>query len=231
MNSTEQVPRLSSDPGELFFAEPDFALQPSRVWRMQQGWRDSPEEGFRAGRVELAWCHDRLWLHAVLEDDDIHTSAVADDQRFWERGDVLEIFVRRLPEAAYREFQVTPNGHRLQLAYPGAEEYRALAAAGPYDLDPFITRGRDFDFFVRVESALGRWRVLAAVPGMATGMAAGESLAGELWRLSVSRYDYARGNRAPVLSSTSAFSRPAFHDQSAWKTVVFSQTSGGAGSK
>jgi hypothetical protein len=41
------------------------------------------------------------------------------------------------------------------------------------------------------------------------------------WRFSFSRYDYIRGRREPMISSTSPHARPGFHRREEWGTLIF----------
>lgn len=221
MSDDLAIPRLDRAPDVAAFGGADFHLPRRVTLAFAQHWLDRPQPEFRGGEVELAWWHDRLWLHITLEDEDIFSTATGDHQRFWELGDVVEIFLRAETAEAYRELQVTPQGWRLQLRYASEQAYRQAAAAGPYDIAPYVTPGEEFDLAVRVEEPLRRWRVLASIPAETVTERAGFSLAGQRWRLSVSRYDGTRGAGAPVLSSTSRLSRPLFHAQDEWSRVTF----------
>src|SRR4051812_47158826 len=82
-----------------------------------QSWRNNPEEGFMPATVRAGWRNDTLLLLAELQDNDIFTTAKNPNERLWELGDTLEIFLRPVEQSAYVEFHIAPNNLRLQLRF------------------------------------------------------------------------------------------------------------------
>lgn len=160
---------------------------------------------FRNGSVRLAWRGDALYVFADLDDDDPRSGATGDHQRMWELGDVFEMFLRDLSEERYHELHVTPNGYRLQLAFPrSGVSYRECFVREPL-----------FDF--RVTPRPGGWQVAARVP-----WPVGSSPEGRQALVSFSRYDCPLGLESPVLSSTSPHPVPNYHRQEEWTRIEFS---------
>ena len=91
---------------------------------MQQAWLAGPEPDFTPAVVRAGWRGNSLLVFAELEDADIFTRATAHNQRMWELGDVLEIFLSAENSAGYVEFHVTPNNLRLQLRFPNPAAVR-----------------------------------------------------------------------------------------------------------
>jgi hypothetical protein len=161
------------------------------------------------GAVQAGWQNGWLWTLATLEDRDLFTTATAHNQWMWERGDVLEVFVRRAGETAYREVHVTPNNWRLLLEFPDDQTIRRLRSGEETDRarycgDPLTLRSR-----VRTDPEQNRWQALVGIPLEKTE-------AGQTWHLSFSRYDAAAGQK-PVTYSTTRFSVPDFHRQQEWE--------------
>jgi hypothetical protein len=86
---------------------------------------------------------------------------------------------------------------------------------------PFIPEADFFWSETIVEAEHNRWKVLAKI--ISTNLTGKNIDPGEEWMFSFSRYDYTRGVKKPVLSSTSLHSRPHFHDRHDWGTVIFSE--------
>ncbi len=163
-----------------------------------QAWLQAPESRLQSGAVRVARRERTLLVLAELDDADIHTSATRPNQRFWELGDTFEMFLEPEGATRYLELHVAPNGLTLQLRIPiprPAVEPETLMVEGPL-----------FERRVWVEA--GRWTVLASVPFASIG--------GPPARFSFCRYDYTRERSAPVLSSTSPYSRLDFHRRHEW---------------
>jgi hypothetical protein len=70
-----------------------------------------------------------------------------------------------------------------------------------------------------VKPEIQRWFVLARVAGRMIERK--DDLSGSRWAFSFGRYDYTRGQNVPVISSTSAHTKPDFHRQQEWGTIQF----------
>jgi hypothetical protein len=194
-----RCPRLSrADLDDLDGLRGALASAPAVV--LGQAWRAVPDPAFRPGSVRAGWRPDELLVLAELEDDDIFTQADGPRQRFWELGDVFEIFLEPAEAAAYAELHVAPGNRRAALRIPvprPSVEPEALMVEPAFD-----SRSRE---------EAGRWLVAAAVPFSAIG--------GRPARFSFSRYDYTRGRAEPVHSSTSPHRELDFHRRREWGTV------------
>jgi len=183
---------------------------------MRQSWLTRPEADFAPAEVCTGWRDESLWILAELTDRDIVTRATGHNQRFWELGDVFEVFLRAEPVEAYLELQVTPDNHRLQLRYANRAALDRARASGR--LDEALIPGEAFRSTTWIGP--GRWTVLAEVPASVVNSAPGP-LAGQRWRFSFSRYDYSRERAEPVISSTSPHPRADFHRQEDWGFLIF----------
>ena len=185
---------------------------------LQQSWRTEPEPDFAPGTVWTGWRNNILMMFAELEDADISTRASHPNERLWELGDTLEIFLRPRSQPAYVELQIAPNNQRLQLNF--ADEHALDWSRKSGSLENALVRDITFASHTWVQPENRQWYVLAQIPISVVCNYSG-LLTGSIWHFSCCRYDYTRGRSEPVISSTSAFSRPDFHRRSEWGTMQF----------
>ncbi|MGA2244043.1 MAG: hypothetical protein ABSH48_03500 [Verrucomicrobiota bacterium] len=195
-----------------------LAFQRAPGCPLRQAWRSEPEPDFVPATVWTGWRESNLLIFAKLTDATIVTFATRSNERLWELGDVLEIFLRPAAQPAYSEFQIAPNNRQLQLRYPDALDVaRARKSNSIADVlvhDP----GFKSRTWMRPETSC--WYVLAEIPA-ASVSAAPAPLSGAQWHFSFCRYDYTRGSLQPVISSSSALSSPDFHRLAEWGTLQF----------
>jgi len=209
-----ELPRFASDQLDAVgaaFAQADRCV-------MGQAWLAEPELDFLPATVRTGWRGDALLVFAELQDADVHTRATAHNQRMWELGDVMELFLQPADSPGYVEFHVTPNNLRLQLRFPDPLALRRAQSSNAFD-DLILPDGT-FRSRVWTQPANRKWFVYAEVPAAGVG-AADRPLAGMEWRFSFSRYDYSRGRPEPVISSTSPHAQPSFHRREEWGTLLF----------
>jgi hypothetical protein len=204
------------DPEDL--ANVRLAFDPATPVSSQQGWLAKHEKDFAPMIVRVGWQRNGLFVFAELTDVDVFTRATAHNQRFWELGDVFEIFLRPMNQASYVEFQVTPNNRRLQLRYPNAKAVAMARKAG--SAADFVIRKKAFYSQIWLCPKEKKWFVLARIPFRSVSEN-GQSQAGSAWKFSFSRYDYTRGRAEPVISSTSPHAKADFHRQEEWGTLRF----------
>lgn len=175
-----------------------------------QSWLPEPEPGFLPGTASFTWANGILRLEAVFTGKEPRSRATAHGQRLWELGDVAELFVQRIGEESYREYQVSPNGFTLALRYPDLSGVAAVRSG----------RARMEDFLcgeipaVEVAVTPGVWSVSLEISLPAS--------AGERFRVSCCRYDdpdHPPGG-GPVISSTSAHPVRDFHRPQDWREFV-----------
>lgn len=186
--------------------------------RLGQSWRKAPEPEFRPATVRVGWREDHFMVFAELEDEDIFTRATGHNQRMWELGDTLEMFLQCGDSSRYVEFHVTPANWRLQLGFPDTATLRRAQANNFFD-DLLLADGV-FQSRTWSEPGQKRWYVHARIPAAAV-CGPGATLPGSPWRFSFSRYDSTRGRKEPVLSSSSPHPQPDFHSRAEWGTVNF----------
>jgi hypothetical protein len=222
------LPQLHCRPLPAFDADKLDAVQAAFARAagcvMQQAWLTAPEKDFTPATVRAGRRGNSLLVFAELEDADIFTAATAHNQRMWELGDVLEIFLSPENSAGYVEFHVTPNNFRLQLRLPDTATLRRAQAENRFDHLLLSDGAFRSHAWMRPENE--KWFAFAEIPADVVGQAsslprAGNLQAGANWKFSFSRYDYIRGRGEPIISSTSPHARPDFHRREEWGTLIF----------
>lgn len=178
-----------------------------------QSWLPQVESGFQPGHAKFHWRDGILEVSADLNDSHVHTTATSHGQRLWEHGDVAELFVQRTGDESYREYQLSPNGFTLALAYPDLICVAAVRS-GVRQIDEFFSED---SFMARAELTATGWRARFSIPL--------EGSPGERVRVSCCRYDVAEG-RPPIISSTSPHRVRDFHRPQEWWEFVLPGTSG-----
>jgi Carbohydrate family 9 binding domain-like len=209
-----QIPAFEAD--GLDAVQSAFAQAEGCV--MRQVWLAAPEKDFSPATVRAAWRGNLLLVFAELEDADIFSRAAAHNQRMWELGDVLEIFLSPENSAGYVEFHVTPNNFRLQLRFPDTATMRKAQAENRFD--HLLLPDGVFCSRTWTQPENRRWFALAEIPVAAAG-GPDRLLEGVRCQFSFSRYDYIRGRNEPVISSTSPHAQPNFHRREEWGTLIF----------
>jgi hypothetical protein len=194
------------------------AFQAAPGCRLQQLWLAETEPGFTPTMVQAGWRNDALLLLAELKDADIFTFARHTNERLWELGDALEVFLRPADQPAYAEFQIAPNNQRTQLRFADAAHAEFARKTGSFDTA--LVHKPAFDSHTWVRTGINCWYALLEIPAASVSDNPAP-LPGSEWLFSFCRYDYTRGCPAPVISSTSAHSRPDFHRQEEWGKMRF----------
>jgi hypothetical protein len=202
------------DPASLEAVRAAFAR--ADLCSLQQGWRPEPEPDFAPATVRAGRRGNSLLVFVELEDADVFTRATKLNERMWELGDTLEIFLSPEKSPGYVEFHVTPNNQRLQLCFPDTEALRRAQATDAFDV--FLLAGKVFYSHTWVVAQ--KWFVYAEIPAVPV-CGANQPLAGTRWRFSFSRYDFTRGRIRPILSSTSPHAQPDFHRREEWGFLNF----------
>ena len=212
-----QCPALPAfDESDLAAVRAAFSAAPACA--LGQAWRQAPEPGFLQGTVRFGWRPDALLLFAELDDAQIVSRATGLNQRMWELGDVIEVFLRPEKQPAYVEFQITPPNYTLQLRFPDSATLRRAQAADHFD--DYLLPGRVFHSRTWLEPERQRWFVYAAFPATVVS-GAEEVIPGERWHFSVSRFEDSGNGQAPIPSSTSTHPVPDFHRQAEWGQIQF----------
>ena len=182
---------------------------------LQQAWRAAPEPGFQPTRVRLRATAETICVEATMTDADIFQPETGFNQPFFRSGDTFEIFLRPCRQAAYLEVHLGPANQLFQLRIPSAEIFTATRG----QTDPWrawLLPQRCVES--RAWTETGRWHVHAQIPTAA--IAEQPAQPGDRWLYSFSRYDYARHQPAPILSSSSPHRELSFHRQQEWGTMV-----------
>lgn len=191
-------------------------------WRMGQAWLPKPEANWKPAVVRAGWTARGLRVEAELDDLDVFNPARDFNEVAYTQGDVFEIFVRPEAQEAYFEIHITPENQVLQLRFANAAAIEKLRdnGLGKDLLAPHKVWQPRIASETRVDVAQAKWIVRAEVP-FALALEKGPMKPGERWFCSFCRYDYTRGERQPVLSSTSPHAKCNFHRQQEWRPIVF----------
>ena len=191
-------------------------------WKMQQAWLPQPDYDWQPATVRVGWNCEAMLIEAELTDHDIFNPVTEFNQAAFKDGDVFEMFLRPEGQTAYFEFHVTPSNQLLQLRFANDREVYQLPAGDTLDerLDANKLWKARITSSVRVDAATRRWIVNATIP-FSLVVESEPMQPGARWLCSFCRYDYTRGRRAPVLSSTSPHARCDFHRQQEWQPVEF----------
>jgi hypothetical protein len=198
------------------------AFQNSDASIFQQAWLPKQEIDFTPGIVRTGWRENSLLFFAEFIDADIFTNAIDHHQRFWELGDTFEIFLRPVEKESYSEFHVTPNNRRLHLGFPNAVAAEHARKTG--SLENVLVHQKKFTSRTWVQSEARRWFAFVEIAVSSVSKELND-LPGSRWLFSFSRYDYTRGHKEPVISSTSAHTVPDFHRQGEWGELLFTNGS------
>ncbi len=180
-----------------------------------QHWLGQCEPNFRGGFVRAGFTEDALWVYAHLDDDDIFNAATDFNQLLCASGDCFEIFLRPAGGEVYYEFHISPENQVLQLRWPDAQAFHNSGG----DLAPFLIQPRRLRSATHVNRDAGNWRVLAGLTWeLLNARPHPKDVA---WNFSFGRYDSTRGQKTPVLSSSSSHQEPCFHRQHEWGELQF----------
>ena len=209
------------DSGEL--AAVQSAFRDAAECPLRQHWLGGAEPDFRPAIVRAGWRAEALLVFAELADDDPFNAATALNQKTWELGDVLEVFLQPAGQDADVEFHITPENQRLQLRFPDTATLRRAQESG--DFSACLLWGDAMRSRIWVQREQRRWCAFAEIP---SAVVCGRSapLAGQKWRFSFSRCDATRGRPQPVVSSTSPHTERDLHRRVEWRTLVFGSAAG-----
>ncbi len=175
-----------------------------------QAWLPTPEVGFQPGIARFSWSNGFLRLDTLFPGKTSTSRANAHGQRLWELGDVMELFIQKVGEESYREYQIAPNGFSLALGYQDLTGVTAVRS-GSRKLEEFL-----IGEIPSVESSTTpeQWSACLKIPLPASS--------GDRFRVSCCRYHYPDSSclGAPVISSTSRHPVRDFHRPQDWAEIV-----------
>jgi hypothetical protein len=189
------------------------AMRGAPVVSFGQAWRTEIEPGLEPAAVALAHFGGELVVYAELSDADIFNPVRECGAHAYAHGDVFEIFLRAEGAENYFEHHLTPDNITLQLSFPTATAFGESCSSDPAWSLPFAT-AIPVPSQVLVQPALKLWRLLVVVP--LKRIAPHAPMLPESWRFSFCRYDHTHGREKPVLSSSTPYRVPNFHQQERW---------------
>jgi len=206
--------------GEAHAPGESHALGESRrlfTGEFQQGWRETPEDGFEPAVAELWATAEALHVLAVLGDRDIGNRATGFNEKTWQTGDVFEVFIQVEPDTYY-EFHITPENRHLFLKW--TSDLREAVKRREATLEDTMIADRSFlQSETQIHSEANHWSVHARIPFDKIGLDPNRTYPD--LKVAFARYDSFSDDRPPVLSATPAFAKANYHDRSAWHPIRF----------
>jgi hypothetical protein len=182
---------------------------------LRQHWDGADEMPQEAGVARIGASSAGLSVHVRYEDSDIFSTATANQQRMWQLGDVVEVFVKPgVDRTDYWEVHVTPNAFYMDLHIPS----RAGMQSGEHTWEDIITPESGTTYQAKVDD--GWWSAELTIPWSAFDEA-GVPAAGTVWQVAVCRYNYNGGLEDPELSSTAPLTQRSFHHYEDYTDLAF----------
>lgn len=185
------------------------AMQAAAICPTRQTWKTTPDPAFAPARVALAHWQGKLIVYAELTDAEIYNDSQTGGGQIFTTGDVLETFLRAETDKNYLEHHVSPDNVFTQLEFADGNVIKNFGKIA----EPYKTLVGDVPVRSAVWVQSDLWRVLLVIPLMEVTVAPELS---PVWRFSFSRYDFTKGKKGAVLSSTSGHDEANFHQQSGW---------------
>lgn len=190
--------------------------QASHTLSLRQHWLDTPSDDFTEGQVMLHSAPTGLTLNVTLQDRDIYNEATTPNQRTWELGDVVEIFVAVPGSPRYWELHITPGNQRLQLAWDPAG-FKAYRQGNRPFSDFFVEDMSFMQSQTQIDSANDRWHIQAFIPWSSLGLPDGQTE--YTLEIAVCRYDATHNKEKATLSSTAPLTKASYHRRHEWDTL------------
>lgn len=194
---------------------PRAAVSPASIdagWLpLRQAWRpDGPERRFQPGWARIRWTPDAFWIDTVFRGGRAVNRATRLNERTWEMGDVSEVFLQEVGDSRYLELHVTPENHRLQLAFApgdierlrdGTAAFESFLVDDPEWVTSEVSRAADF------------WAARVRLPADRFGR--GPLAPGRRFRGTFCRYDCDRPDTI-VYSATAPLGEVNYHRRADW---------------
>jgi hypothetical protein len=173
------------------------------LYHFAQFWLSQPDPSFHPGSVNISRSEGRLHFHAELFQPQLTTKATAHQQRLWELGDVVELFVQTVGEFGYDEYQIAPNGMMLALHYPNQDAVTSVRN-GERKMEEFLS---DLPGEGNTSVTATGWRASLSIPASDAPL-----------RINCGRYDYS-SSESPVVSSIAPLTKRDFHRLEEWLLI------------
>lgn len=186
-----------------------------RPMPLRQHWKSVDALPREKGVARIGVSVMGLSVHVRYEDSDIFSTATANQQRMWQLGDVVEVFVKPgLDRTDYWEVHVTPNGFLMDLLIPS----RAGTASGEHTWGEIVAPESGTTYQAKVGN--GWWSAELTIPWSAFGET-GIPATGTIWQVAVCRYNYNGGLEDPELSSTAPLTQASYHRYEEYTNIAF----------
>ncbi|HPN84671.1 MAG TPA: hypothetical protein PK821_04965 [Victivallales bacterium] len=158
---------------------------------------------------------ENITMMSVMEDSDVYSDAQPINDRTWEKGDILEFFIRPPEQERYYELHVAPNLASLQISIPKCEDLLAKKyklADLFFDMDAELGAG-----IISTENFKGWWGLIS-VPAKNINIDLNKTHSATF---TVCRYNYWRKVETPECSSSAPLTQNRFHSPHQWQTLIF----------
>lgn len=172
------------------------------VFPFFQAWLPEPEQKFHPATAEISFGGSVMILSATMTQQSVTTHATTHQQRLWELGDVVELFIQRVGCEDYYEYQIAPNSLMLALHYPDREAVAAVRN-GRQSIEEYLC---PFPEGTATITPTG-WVASLSIP-----IGVGQH------RINCGRYDYSLG-KAPIVSSIAPLTKRDFHEVENWPLI------------
>jgi hypothetical protein len=183
------------------------------VLTLYQAWKGKDSKA--GGTARFAWNGHDLMVEGIFPDEDIFNSATAFNQEAYLLGDVFEVFIKPVGQAAYFEFHFTPGNQQYQVRF--AHNKAGVRAGEVYY---FTFMNLSIASTVAIDRNKNQWTVNAQIP-LGPLSEHKPVLADSEWLVSFSRYDYTRTSTGLMIEnySTSPHRELSFHRQQEWSRI------------
>ncbi len=207
-------PVVEDEPADLD-SEAPAKYAACRSLPLRQYWVAADILPREAGVARIGASSKGLSVHVRYEDSDIFSTATANQQRMWQLGDVVEVFVKPgLDRTDYWEVHVTPNAFLMDLHIPS----RPGMQTGEHTWEEIIAPESGTTYRTKVGD--GWWSAELTIPWSAFDVD-GVPMAGTVWQVAVCRYNYNGGLEDPELSSTAPLTERSFHRYEDYTDLAF----------
>ena len=198
--------RYTTEPVNIDGVLDDQAWKTAPAYRMSLG-EDRMAKGQRLaerGEVRLVWDDRNFYVGIRFRDRDIVAEADVDQISHYERGDLVEVFLKPRNQTWYWELYATPRSQKTSLWFPktGTLTIRRCGLRVAARCQGTLNESHDKD---------RSWTAEVAMP-LRDLVTADQSFGpGTQWSILVSRYNHRRGLKDPELSMVPQLSKTNYH--------------------
>ncbi len=200
---------------------PPYQLNPNgpaqgTPFTYQQHWLPQQEKDFRPAHSFVSWSPHGFHIHASLTNLNPQNRAVKDHEMLCELGDVFEVFLQDTRSERYFEIHISPENKKLVLEFPQIGFVRTPEFQTQWEKN--VVHESNIIHRTRLLKEQNKWEVDLFVPFLLL-TTEGAPKVGDLWKISMGRYDCSILEAPPVISSTSRHAICDFHRVDEWDLI------------